>query len=164
MLDQKFLELPLWVWIIVIAIVTYSVYQTMCEKTIPKSETKSEIKEKFTVTSNSSNSSNKPIVKIFNFNATWCGWSIKFQPEWDEFAKHVVDSKNGLSHVNAYDIKCDDKFKTLFNKELNKTNGELSEMYTVPGYPYVIIEVNESRKTYNGDRTADALIAFVSKI
>lgn len=160
MFDQIYLGLPLWVWIIVIAIIAISVYYTTRVKTISKSETKEIIKENFAAP----NPNNKPIVKIFNFNTEWCGWSIKFQPEWDAFSNYVADSKNGLSHVKAYDIKCDDKYINVKTGDLEKTNSELKVEYNVPGYPYVIIEVNGSRRSYEGDRTKEALISYVSSI
>ena len=169
MFNQIYLGLPLWVWIIVIAIVTFSVYQTTCNKTtcnknVAKPETTREIKEKFADTQIPQNLQNKPIVKIFNFNTTWCGWSVKFQPEWDDFAKYVAVPSNVLSHVKAYDIKGDDEFKNKVTGDLQKTNGELEKAYEVPGYPYIIIEVNGSRISYKGDRTKDALVSFIKTI
>jgi hypothetical protein len=150
MFEEKYFGLPLWVWIIVIVIVGYSVLRS-CEKPLIKSENKQEVKEKFADTVENTNK--KPIVKIFNFNTEWCGWSRKFQPEWDAFMAWVKNPDNKMSHVQAFDVKCD-----------NDSNKSLCEEYKVPGYPYVVIEVNGSRGSYEGERTKEALISFVSNI
>ena len=150
MFDQKYFGLPLWVWIVVIVVISYNVYKS-CYNSSTKSVVNTEIKEKFSDAV--PESSNKPIVKIFNFNTEWCGWSRRFQPEWESFMEHVKIPTNNLAHVQAYDVKCD--------KEENK---QVCEEYQVPGYPYVIVEVNGARKSYDGERTKDALISFVSAI
>lgn len=150
MFDQKYFGLSLWVWIVIIAIIAYSMYQS-CELQPTKTVINTEIKEKFS--DGESKSSDKPIVKIFNFNTEWCGWSRRFQPEWDSFMEHVKNPTNNLKHVQAYDIKCD-----------NEENKKMCEEYKVPGYPYVIVEVNGTRQSYEGERTKDALISYVSSI
>ena len=33
-------------------------------------------------------------LKIFNFNTEWCGWSKRFQPEWDKFTQAVKANPN----------------------------------------------------------------------
>ena len=147
MFDQKYFGLPLWVWIVVIAVISYNVYKS-CET---KYVVDTEIKEKFSDAA--PKSSDKPIVKIFNFNTEWCGWSKRFQPEWESFMEHVKIPANNLTHVQAFDVKCD--------KEENK---KICEEYKVPGYPYVIVEINGARKSYEGERTKDALVSFVSAI
>ncbi len=149
MLKQEYFGLPLWVWLVVIGIIGFSVYQS-CEKPSCKPVVKTEVKEKF---ANEPTPSDKPIIKILNFNTEWCGWSRKFQPEWDAFMEYVKNSSNNLTHVQALDVKCD-----------NESNKDICEEYKVPGYPYVIVEVNGSRKSYEGERTKDALISFVSSI
>lgn len=150
MLNQNYFGLPLWVWIVVIAIVSYSVYQS-CEKPLKKTDVKAEIKEKFS--DSAPKSSSNPIIKIFNFNTVRCGWSELFQPEWDAFMNYVSNTANNLNHVQAYDVKCD--------KEENKA---MCDEYKVPGYPYVVVEVNGTRQSYGGERTKEALISYVSAI
>lgn len=149
MLNQEYFGLPLWIWLVVIGIIAYNVYQS-CEKCSCNTVVKTPIKEKF---ADEPKSSNKPIVKIFNFNTEWCGWSRRFQPEWDAFMEYVNNPENGLTHVQALDVKCD-----------NDKNKSLCEEYEVPGYPYVIVEVNGSRKSYEGERSKDALIDFIRNI
>ena len=67
--------------------------------------------------------------------------------------EYVANPANNLTHVQAYDVKCD--------KDANKA---MCEEYKVPGYPYVIVEVNGTRKSYEGERTKDALVSYVSAI
>ena len=126
MLSKNYLGMPLWVWIIIVLVISYSVYN--CEM---KREGFSESKQE---------------IKVYNFNTSWCGWSKRFQPEWDEFMRQV-SSDVSLRHIKAYDIKCD-----------NSENESLCEKYNVPGYPYVLIENGQGSVPYNGERTAKALI------
>ena len=163
MINQKYFGFPLWVWIIVSIIIVYSVYQSY-KNTTPQSESKQEIKEKFSSgpdqvqdqqLENSQKLNNKPIIKIINFNTTWCGWSLRFQPEWDAFMEYVKNPENNLTHVEAVDAKCDSD---------NQIIKDMCEEYKVPGYPYVIVEVNGSRIPYECERTKDALVSFVSNM
>jgi thiol-disulfide isomerase/thioredoxin len=124
----------------------------MAKKTTKDSvNSPSEIKEKFSDAE--TKSSVKPIVKIFNFNTEWCGWSRRFQPEWDAFIEYVKNPANNLKHVQAFDVKCD-----------NDENKQMCEEYKVPGYPYVIVEVNGKRRPYEGERTKDALVSYVKSL
>jgi thiol-disulfide isomerase/thioredoxin len=84
-------------------------------------------------------------IKIFNFNTSWCGWSQKFQPEWDKFAENAKTNVK-LSNIDVIDIKCDD--------EKNKT---ICEEYNVPGYPYVVINDGNTKTEYKGSRNAESL-------
>ncbi len=91
----------------------------------------------------------KPKVKIFNFNTEWCGWSKRFQPEWDEFSINVKSNPN----IMAQDIKCDDP-----------SNKSMCNNYNVPGFPTVVAEVNGKPIQYKGPRTAESLIEFVNNL
>ena len=144
MLDQKYLGLPLWVWLVVVGIIFLSWYQTMGSVEVPKP--KAETKEKFTEVL----SKDKTKIKVFNFNTTWCGWSRRFQPEWDDFSNRVKTDPN-LAHVDALDVKCDDD-----------KNESMCEKYEVPGYPFIVVEIDGKRTQYNGERTADALVKHVN--
>jgi len=134
MLVQKY-----WIWLFIIGIILFSYYQTQDIIEISKPKV-----EKFVGVSN-----NKTKIKIFNFNTSWCGWSKRFQPEWDDFSNRVK-TNNALSHVDVIDVKCD-----------NNKNELICEEYKVPGYPFIIIENNGERIQYNGERTADALIKHI---
>jgi thiol-disulfide isomerase/thioredoxin len=135
MLNQKYFGLPLWVWLLIMAIIV--IYY--------KNSNNSAMNETFAETS-------KPQIKVMNFNTSWCGWSKRFQPEWDDFSNRVKLNPN-LSNVDAQDVKCD------------KTENEsMCESYQIPGYPSVVIEVNGVRHNYEGERTADALTNHVIQL
>jgi len=85
---------------------------------------------------------NNTKIKVYNFNTTWCGHSLKFQPIWNSFSKSLEDSDNILT----YDVKCDD----------NK-NEKLAERYYVEGYPTVIIDYGDKFIKYSGPRTVNGL-------
>ena len=126
----------LWIIIVIIGFILYNnTYQ---------------ITEKF-------NENEKVIIKVFNFNTSWCGWSKKLQPEWDKFRQLIID--NNLNHIEVYDIKCD-----------NDSNSQLCKEYNVPGYPYIVIEKmtntnNQSERIiYDQDRTADNLLSYIKQL
>ena len=145
MLNQKCLCLPLWVWLLAFSVgIYYICYEKPQKKSQEKPKTIEEKKEKF---SNAINSR----LKIFNFNTEWCGWSKRFQPEWDKFTQAVKANPNLNNTVEVFDIKCD-----------NPANERMCEEYKVPGYPYVIVEKDGNRSPYKGERTAQGLLSFVS--
>lgn len=82
-------------------------------------------------------------INIYNFNTSWCGWSKKFQPEW-----------NKLSNImKTIDIKCDDPL-----------NENICKKYNILGYPTVIIEKNNKQIVYNGEKTAESILLFVKSL
>jgi thioredoxin domain-containing protein 5 len=89
---------------------------------------------------------NEGKTKIFNFNTSWCGYSVRFQPIWDQFSNQVNDPS-----VEVLDVKCD-----------SDENAELCKKYDVPGYPSVL-KVNPSGEVinYNGPRTVEGLLDFI---
>ena len=86
-------------------------------------------------------------IKIYNFNTTWCGHSINFQPIWDSFSKSLIESDN----ITPYDIKCDDD-----------SNKKLTEKYNVNGYPTVIIDYGNKFINYSGKRTVNDIRAVLN--
>ena len=88
------------------------------------------------------NDTNNAKIKVYNFNTTWCGYSIRFQPIWDSFTKSLEKSDN----IVAYDVKCDD----------NKNN-KLIERYYIEGYPTIIIDYGNKFIKYSGPRTVNGL-------
>ena len=89
---------------------------------------------------------------IYNFNTSWCGWSTKFQPEWEEFS-NLVDADPALSNIKVMDVKCD-----------NPDNDAKCKEFQVEGFPTVIIEVGDKVGTYKGARTAKDLIETVRNL
>jgi thiol-disulfide isomerase/thioredoxin len=148
MLYQKYLGLELWVWFVVIFIVLFSSCQTTNSFKKLYASCDTEPKNKINIDT----FSQKYQINVLNFNTSWCGWSKKFQPEWDKFSNNVKQNPE-LYHVNAIDVKCD-----------NEINNTLCNKYNIPGYPHVIIEYNNKQIPYNGRRTADDLINYIKTL
>lgn len=130
----------LWIIIVIIGFILYNnTYQ---------------ITEKF---NENENENEKVIIKVFNFNTSWCGWSKKLQPEWDKFTKLIIDNK--LNHIQVYDVKCD-----------NDSNSQICKEYNVRGYPYIVIEKmtntesKPERIIYDQDRTANNLLSYIKQL
>jgi hypothetical protein len=146
-LRNKYFGIELWVFIL-IGIIVYAINNTkenFAEQTVEINKTendKIEPKQKF---------------KFFNFNTSWCGWSKRFQPEWDNLVNKINTDNSDISKtikdtVEFLDVKCD-----------KNENIELCNRYDIPGYPFVLIEnVNSGEKfVYNNERTADEMYKFL---
>ena len=71
------------VWIIIITLICiFFLFSFISDEAFTNSENK-----------------NSNLVKVYNFNTSWCGYSIRFKPEWDKFQKEVT-SRNDLSNIN----------------------------------------------------------------
>ena len=44
-----------------------------------------------------------PQIKLVNYNASWCGWSVRLQPVWKQLSAHFKNNPN----VEIIDFKCD---------------------------------------------------------
>ena len=86
-------------------------------------------------------------IKMYNFNTEWCGWSKKFQPEWDAFTSNVKSDNTLNTLVEVIDVKCD-----------NDNNKELCADNNIQGFPTVVINVNGNNIKYDGPRTSEALM------
>jgi thiol-disulfide isomerase/thioredoxin len=149
MLSEKYFNIPLWVWII--TIIFLFVIFISPQKKLYSSETQEEISKECFVDSNQ-----KPKkISIYNFNTTWCGWSRKFQPEWDLFANYMKDPKNNVNNIEVKDIKCENN---------DDQNDEMCKKYNVPGYPYIVFDIDGVHEQYKDERTADALIKYISTL
>jgi thiol-disulfide isomerase/thioredoxin len=100
---------------------------------------------------------NKKKIKVYNFYTSWCGWSKKFLPEWEIFKKQVNKGKTD---------KCDDNMACGFqcDNEGDAKAVEMCKKYNVPGYPFIIIEVDGQPKTYDGERTSAALSNYIQAL
>ena len=161
-LGEKFYGLTLKSWIIIFGLLIIFYYfvftreTSVClSTTIPKIEITKELtkelikeikKEKF------ENSENKMsnLIKVYNFNTSWCGYSVRFQPEWKKF-ENEIQSRN--DNIQAFDIKCD-----------NVSNKQMCVNYEIPGFPTIIIEKNNKKIDYNGPRTSEALIEYIENL
>jgi len=89
---------------------------------------------------------NSKNIKVYNFNTSWCGWSVKFQPEWKKL-EDTIKNDMSLDNIQTFDIKCDDPANEAKCKE-----------FEVEGFPTVIIEVDGKRGSYNGPRESAKII------
>lgn len=138
MLNQIYFGIPLWAWLIISLIIIIS-YNNCSNLTNKKIDQFANI--------------TPPVITISNFNTEWCGWSKRFQPEWDTFsASNELKQK---TNITVRDIKCD-----------NKNNDIICKQYedTIPGFPSVVVEVDGKRTLYNGERTSTALIEFIKSL
>lgn len=92
------------------------------------------------------------ILRVYNFNTSWCGYSKNFQPIWDEF----MNKHNGKNNVIIEDVKCDD--------ESNAHAQNLCKTFEIPGYPTIIFEHNNNRIDYMGPRTVEGLEQKLMKL
>ena len=129
----KICEIPLGIILLIIA-VSYYIYNN-------------KTKENFT---------DEKKIKVYNFNTTWCGWSKKFQPEWDKFTVAINNLENSADY-EIKDIKCDD----IENNPIIKA---MVKKYKVPGYPHIIIEINNNIIAYDGNRNANDLYNYIIKL
>ena len=134
-LETNFYGLSSKIWIILICILVMFYIFLKC-------------KEGFTNLKNDKSN----LIKVYNFNTSWCGYSVHFQPEWDKFQKEVNNSDN-LLNIHAYDIKCD-----------NSDNNQMCSDYNVPGFPTIIIEKNNKKINYNGPRNTEAIIKTIKNL
>ncbi len=88
-------------------------------------------------------------ITIYNFSSTKCGYCKQFQPTWDEFTKSIKDYKN----ISALDIKCD-----------KQENNNICNKYNIPGFPTVLIKLNDNIILYDGPRSVDGLHKALLKI
>lgn len=84
--------------------------------------------------------------KVYNFNTSWCKYSIDFQSEWNTFSNSLKESDS----IKAIDVKCDDD-----------KNKELCQKFNIPGYPTVVIELGDNNHIYNGVRTSQSLRKYL---
>lgn len=86
----------------------------------------------------------KTKIKVYNYYTSWCGWSQKFLPEWQTFINTTADSNN----IETISIQCDDP----------KNNEKCS---SVPGFPSIIIETDDTTIHYDGERTSTEIHNFI---
>jgi thiol-disulfide isomerase/thioredoxin len=139
MLNNKYLGLPVWVWILIAGFLVYNNRDSLNLSKNTCDQNQKKESEEFTESQNT--------IKVFNFNTEWCGWSKRFQPEWNKLSEMVAADPT-LSHIQAIDVKCDED-----------ENKQMCEDYKVPGFPYVVVEKNNVQTPYNGERTADAILS-----
>ena len=88
-------------------------------------------------------------IEIINYNTEWCGYSKRFQPIWDEFAREMA-IKN--PSVKVTDMKCD-----------NPNNKEKCTIPEVEGYPTVVLHKGDTKIVFNDNRSKESLLKFVEQ-
>jgi len=146
-LNDRVYNLPVYCWLLIALVVVVFLLTTFSS-----SPSNSPVTEKFNSSCNNSKAIDSSKVKVYNFNTSWCGWSVRFQPEWQKFESEIK-AKGDLRHVEAFDIKCD-----------NPANDFLCKEYEVAGFPTVVIETDGKRGIYKGPRDSKDLIETVKGI
>ena len=86
------------------------------------------------------------VKKVYFIYANWCGHCTRFKPEWKKFAE-----ASAQNNVKTFALDVDDSSNTAF-----------IEMNKVTSFPTVIVAKGSGEKAkYEGERTAEALNAFV---
>jgi len=109
------------------------------------------LKQELNISSNNttSNNTSSDKINIYNFNTKSCGYSVRFQPVWDQFSNKINDP-----NIKIIDVKCDDS-----------KNNDLCNKFDLRGYPTVLKENITTNKVefYNGPRTVEGLTNFIGK-
>ena len=85
--------------------------------------------------------------KLYFFFAEWCGYCKKFKPEWE---KLKAESNLG---VQLEEVDCSD----------SNNVPALAKEYNVGGFPTLILVNGGNKVTYEGERTAEALVSFIKE-
>jgi thiol-disulfide isomerase/thioredoxin len=144
--NSNILGFNLWIWIIIIIII-FIIMNCNVEN----------FKELFTETPKKQIKN----IKIYNFYAEWCGYSMKFLPIWNEFESHVKDNLHAFTNVNI------DEIRKITDDECNDNNSKyngLCEKYNINGFPTVIFDIDGNIQVYNGDRSLDGLNNYLKNI
>jgi thiol-disulfide isomerase/thioredoxin len=134
MFNDKYFGTPLWVWIIILTVIFVMMNRNNSCSKGEESETFSNVNKK----------------KIYNFNTSWCGYSVRFQPEWNKFSQIVNSS---YPDFEAVDIKCDES-----------SNEQMCKEFQIPGYPSVVAVVDGKTINYDGPRESNKLIEFIKNL
>lgn len=142
MWDVKIFNMSVITWVLIVIAIIYFIffYTVESSKDVAVEEIKS---EKFTDVNSK--------IKVFNFNTEWCGYSKRFQPEWDKFQAKVNSDMESVAI--AVDIKCD-----------QKENEPLCAQYKIEGFPTVIYEKNGAKHLYDGERTVYSLTSYLNRL
>lgn len=81
--------------------------------------------------------------KLYFFYADWCGYCKKFKPEWE---KLKAESNLG---VQLEEVDCSNEAPAL------------AKEYNVSGFPTLILVNGSNKVTYEGERSANAIISFI---
>ena len=81
--------------------------------------------------------------KLYFFYADWCGYCRKFKPEWEK-----LKAEPNLG-VQLEEVDCSNEAP------------KLAKEYNVKGFPTWILLNDGNKVTYEGERSANAIISFI---
>lgn len=81
--------------------------------------------------------------KLYFFFADWCGYCKRFKPEWEK-----LKAEPNLG-VQLEEVDCSNEAPALARE------------YNVKGFPTLILLNDGNKVTYEGERSADAIISFI---
>jgi len=91
---------------------------------------------------------------IVLLHARWCGWCLKFRPEWDKFVNQHKNNENLL----VVEVESDQL------ERLNKSvRDKLVENESI-GFPSIFLFKNGNKYKYEGERTSSALTSHLKEI
>ena len=89
-------------------------------------------------------------IKIYNFYADWCGYSIQFKPIWNKFENKI---KLNMNKYNIIDIRGIEESDCT----------EMCNKYNIQGFPTIIFDINGKSIIYQGKRTVESLELFLTQ-
>lgn len=81
--------------------------------------------------------------KLYFFSASWCGYCKRFKPEWEK-----LKAEPNLG-VQLEEVDCSNEAPALARE------------YNVKGFPTIILVNGSNKVTYEGERSANAIISFI---
>lgn len=81
--------------------------------------------------------------KLYFFYADWCGYCRKFKPEWEK-----LKAEPNLG-IELEEVDCSNEAPAL------------AKEYDVKGFPTLILVHSSNKVTYEGERSANAIISFI---
>ena len=81
--------------------------------------------------------------KLYFFYADWCGYCRKFKPEWEK-----LKAEPNLG-IELEEVDCSNEPPAL------------AKEYDVKGFPTLILLNDGNKVTYEGERSANAIISFI---
>jgi thiol-disulfide isomerase/thioredoxin len=150
--ETKIYGLSILTWIMIIGLILYFYFFVHLQDSSNTVQSEQPTQKQVSVEERKENFAEvKEPVKVYNFNTEWCGYSLRFQPEWNKFMTRVNTNKE-VGNAIAYDVKCD-----------KEDNEKICAEYQIEGFPTVIFEKGNDRKVYQGSRSAEALIDALKK-
>ena len=94
--------------------------------------------------------SNSDVAKFYFFYTTWCGWSKKAWPHWEEFKRMVETRKVTYGNKGIKLIAVDaDQHK------------DLAKQFNVEGYPSFRLQTNDTTIDFKGAPSVDSFREFL---